>query len=81
MSWYKSAQIADVSMPQRAAKYHNGQNVIVYDQDSNDSRTGVILSSQYYAGEDEYAYQIRFDEPNKIFKEDNSYKERDIITY
>ena len=81
MDWYKNAQIADISAPQRPAKYHQGQNVIVYNSSGGDSGIGIVLDSQYYAGEDEYAYHIRFEEANETFKEDKLFKEKDIIPY
>lgn len=80
MNWYKSA-VADVSMPQRSPKYHKGQNVIVYSSGGDDSRTGTIIDSQYYVTDDEYAYHVKFEEPNDVFKEDKSFNERDIIPY
>ena len=81
MNWYKNAQSDIVSPTQRAPKYHNGQNVIVYSDVGDDSKTGAVQDSQFIASEDEYAYMIRFDEPDKTFKEDRRYREKDIIPY
>jgi hypothetical protein len=78
MDWYKSAQSEVV---QRAPKYHKGQNVIVYNEGGQDSKTGSILDFQYYASEDEYVYTVQFDETDDIFKQDKGFKEKDIIPY
>jgi len=80
MNWYKPVQAVESPIQQRASKYHRGQNVIVYASDT-DSRTGEILDSQYFTADDEYVYQVKFDEPNEIFKEDKRFKEKDIIPY
>lgn len=82
MNWYKKAQsdtelVTEVKRP----KFRQGQNVIVYADDKNESGTGTISNYEYFPVEDKYYYRIQFDESNDDFNENKKYKEENIIVY